>query len=937
MAKIRRSVRGPTVSTRLPIPNILSVGRQPANKRQSFEAEVLDNAIVSLERNFEKRSGFDVVPPSNIAGLTVVDFTTNNPKIDLYNLSKYQIDPTSDLWFYWYNINEDQRYLVVINFSATGVTDKLFYIFQVNANNTWTEITSQTQWDTTTAAGNATITAYAAANGGISYAEAVALGSVSLVSRNYITYKGISGTKKAKESLKAITLGSTVVILNKNVYAGFSSDTDGYKFGLDGVVTGNQDIAGRKVIYWSAAKVKKVFSEGFDAIAGNTDDVFLGYRQNTANDAVFIPVQDFLYYDRNLPHVGQRVNDASVITLPPQDDDWYNNNTNTVTGDTKAQQMLRALYDNDHPHKDKVDGRGKIYFCLYPFLSLTSGYYRIGSFPEDSTHTITAGVGATTSVTGKGRPYLQKVRTPDEWSYIDPARMPQQLSFTITNSVTTWSTKTIEWTPRQTGDKFNNPGPSIFRTIDGKALRQVKITAISVFKDRLFMAADDLVFGSRIGVYEDFFLADATQITEADPIDIRASSNTFAQISSMTPFEDYLFIDTKANIQFTLSSGSANNTISPLSVAINPVTYYSTAPIVEPQMIGSQLFFWDTGRLYLYMGEDKTGLAKAVDLSLPVKDYLPQQFRCSTTAPSQDTIITVDDLNPNNIYLYTIRFSGDRVIQSSFYRFVLPTTSSVVATQAYGDYLYIVVKESNGRFLLQRCYLKADSTSKPKMDAAYLVKNINSDVGSYSCRYDSISNQTIWRVPASLPFATGKTVLSLVAPYLSPTTGEDISGVLYKPTVTRVVSEDSENSYYTLVVPGNIAVNGGYVQIGNLFTMEVQLSPLFFRDQDNGIVDGVLNLRTGVSRFNDTGDFRVEVSSRGRPALTSTFSAKMPDLAANQINTNIKKSGELVFKVFGYADLTSIKFISDYTTPCNITAIELKCKFKQKYSIIDNS
>ena len=119
--------------------------------------------------------------------------------------------------------------------------------------------------------------------------------------------------------------------------------------------------------------------------------------------------------------------------------------------------------------------------------------------------------------------------------------------------------------------------------------------------------------------------------------------------------------------------------------------------------------------------------------------------------------------------------------------------------------------------------------------------------------------------------------------------------------------------------------------------MEVQLSPLFFRDQENGIVDGVLNLRTGVSRFNDTGDFRVEVSSRGRPALTSTFSAKMPDLAANQINTNVKKSGELVFKIFGYADLTSIKFISDYTTPCNITAIELKCKFKQKYSIIDNS
>jgi hypothetical protein len=105
----RRGPRGGLVSTRIPLNSINSVATNAANKRQPNEADQIDNALVSLERGFEKRAGFEVVPQNTIAGLTSWDTSSNNCRYDLYGL------PTgADLFFYWYSINEDNTFLIAI-------------------------------------------------------------------------------------------------------------------------------------------------------------------------------------------------------------------------------------------------------------------------------------------------------------------------------------------------------------------------------------------------------------------------------------------------------------------------------------------------------------------------------------------------------------------------------------------------------------------------------------------------------------------------------------------------------------------------------------------------------------------------------------------------------------------------------------------------------
>jgi hypothetical protein len=128
------------------------------------------------------------------------------------------------------------------------------------------------------------------------------------------------------------------------------------------------------------------------------------------------------------------------------------------------------------------------------------------------------------------------------------------------------------------------------------------------------------------------------------------------------------------------------------------------------------------------------------------------------------------------------------------------------------------------------------------------------------------------------------------------------------------------------------------VYFGELFETRIQLSTLFVRDENNNIIDGVLNLRTGVIRHYNTGNYDIEVTHRSRTPLVSQFVAQRPDFTNGEETLpldNIQNQGEFVAKIYGYSDSTKISLVSNYTTPMNITNMEFKGKFKQKYTTIN--
>ena len=548
MAKRVPQTRGPAITTKIPIYTLSGgVSRQPQSKRLASEAQEMDNALVSLERSFEKRPGFEIVPQYKATNIW-----DNNPAISLSDDSKIDLFPLEhnystekDYWFYWFNINDNNRFLVVIDYKATGSTDVLLYVFRIRPDGTWS---NETQYSASNQQNSSIISA---------------------TTRSYITYG--SSTNKAKDVLKATTVGNSIIILNTLVKAGFTSgevgwngaSTGGFTFNLDGSESANPDNTGKAITYYSAARYAKganskwylatgstasctvtgtadvgssititgmsfptlqgtgdtaattrstqtkiyvvqtgtpanmIVCSGNDGSTGNntwTVEKKYGATISTAASACTVyygyypEVEDFIWHDTTQPWLGQSLADFSEIRFPPELAEVNANNglfLSSTTYDGTAKTMLANLYPSD----GNTNGFGKIYYTAAPYLNFTSGYYRI--------------------ISSASKPYTKKVRSPDSYSVLDKTRMPQKITFNASAAGTTsdpkWFAAPIEWEPRTSGNRYSNPGPSVFLTDDKKKPRQVAIKAVSTFRDRLYFAAEDVIFTSQLGVYEDLF------------------------------------------------------------------------------------------------------------------------------------------------------------------------------------------------------------------------------------------------------------------------------------------------------------------------------------------------------------------------------------------------------------------------------------------------
>lgn len=871
------------------------VSRQPATKRTPYQAENLDNCTVSLERSVEKRPGFSILPG-----------------VGTYDLSFLPV--SAEPHFTWFQLDRQNRYLIIVDRNAVNPADKILYAMKVTETG-WTDKTPESQWDPddpllvwngsdVLASTDPRFILFQYAlqlNGtdsiGTKYNTILSHGMVNRFTRRYLTH----GDGNTREVLKSLQIGTNTIYLNTKVYAGFTSGTSGKTVGLDGYETADDDTIGGKVTYYTGTRIIKttdgrMYNEGYTLRDGEEFD---------ANwSAQFIPAEEFVYGDFEKPWLGQSVRNFGDLRFPPDNNDWIVNNSRTTPADETARDMLRILYDPASPFYNTTtetspsDGRGKIVYCDAPYLALDAGFYRIVSFQE-SDHNDDE------DVDGMGKPYTQKVRSPDHCSVIDKNRMPQRLVY----SDGTFRFEPIDWAHRTVGDRVTNPGPSPFITADNEA-RHVQLSALANFRDRLFFAAGDVLFSSQMGVLEDLWIKDPSNVTVGDPIDIRASSNSYAEITALIPFNTYLFINTRGGVQFELKG--QNNLISPLTAEISSTTFYSTADLVDPQTLGSQIYFLDKQRMYIYLNQDSREFNTAVELSNTVRGYLPMNYQDVTTAVAQNYILSVDADNKNHIYLYCNRFDGNQLIQSAFWRYILDSSDSIYSLKAWDNYIYAVVKRetpTSAAWYLMSNYLESEDKSVPRMD--------------------SLSKLTITGLNASARAVE----TTLTVPYIIPS--QDCYVVLAdgfdEPGTTFRASSVTSSGSSTIVVFSGIDLTehvGKKIYVGSSFRMLVELSTAYVRDQNNNIIEGSVNIKTMTTRHNQTGTYRVEVTRRGRNSkLISEFSA------TNLENTDIRsENGTFVAKVFGFSDDVSIQIINDKLSPTNITQIELATVFNTNNS-----
>lgn len=635
------------------------------------------------------------------------------------------------------------------------------------------------------------------------------------------------------------------------------------------------------------------------------DAAAFGLRADADGGAVgeYIAVEDWQYPEASKAYLGQSLTDFSEFQFPPNDNE-VNVSSNGDDG-TIASDTLAALYPtqllNGQNGRDQFSGSGKVYSVDNSYAGEDPGFYIIRNADE--------------------KPYVMKVRSPLEYSVIDRNRFPKILKIDSIDTVTkmeTFKLQDFELEHRTVGTLASNPGPEAFK--DGQ---QIQLKSMAFFRDRLFFSAGDTVFSSKTRDFSDFWATNPATVTDRDPIDVRLSTNKYTPVTTMTPFQQYLFINTESDVQFTMQG--SENRITPLNAEVSPTAFYSTSPLVDPILLGSQIYFFAPRRTYIYFNDATVSVNQAVETSLNAPDYLPTNFGHTTVVPGYDTILMQDDDNSKYLYLYTNRYSGGQVAQNAFFRYIYRV--DIEHVESFDNDMYFVTRQPDGdgyKYNLGYQRFREEDYAKPLLDNYVTVGGPN-DEGSVV--YDAVSDTTVWSIPKF--FNLNPEYLYVNVQENDPQSGTVIN--LLPENVTLI------NGTVTITLDGDQTYEGRQWTVGTGYTMNIELSPQFFRDQEQNSIEGVLSLRTMSTQHFNTGQYRVEKEINGRRTTTLTFSPQ--ELDAKQFTSGFdvplplyEGRGETFSKIMGFSADTKIFIVSDYAAPVNITQIELKGRFSGKSS-----
>lgn len=653
--------------------------------------------------------------------------------------------------------------------------------------------------------------------------------------------------------------------------------------------------------------------------------------------AQFIPVEDWRYPDSTRRYLGNKLADFSEFKFPPRasEDTFDNDGTDAadypnidaqadpwpqpweifnlppVDMDTLVGETLEALYDDV-----STNGKGKIYYVENSYAGEVPGYYIVKETANS--------------------PYVRLIRTPYEYSVLDADRFPKIVKikeFDPVTGIETFTIQNMELEQRRSGSLNTNPGPEAFK--EGV---QRPIKSMAFFRDRLFLSAADTVFSSRTGDFSDFWVQNPGVIADTDPIDIRLSTNKYAEVESMTPFSSSMFINTGSDIQFTLQ-GSENN-ITPFTAEISPSAFYSTSPLVDPVLLGSQIYFFAPKRAYVFFNDATVSINQAIEVSLNCPNYLPSTYGEIAVVPGYDSLCMIDSDNKKFLYMYTNRYRGADVAQNAFFRYIYDVDIETVSS--YDNDIYFVTRQifpSAGsdvyKYFLEYQKFYEDDLSVPRID--HQLELSESDATGGSITYNALRNETIIEythygnpLPDILYIGPSVQAESRAGEVINLASGLDSS---------VVKGVESVDGTLTIILNGNFTTTGNYRRfiVGTSYNMTIELSPQYIRDQNQNVIEGVFSMRTLHLQHHNTGGYRVEKEIRGRRSTVLTFSPSELD-ESNVLDPDdvpmplYEKGGETFSKIMGYAAETGIFIVSDYPNPVNIAQIEIKGRFTNRTS-----
>ena len=451
--------------------------------------------------------------------------------------------------------------------------------------------------------------------------------------------------------------------------------------------------------------------------------------------------------------------------------------------------------------------------------------------------------------------------------------------------------KRAAWDTRVCGDgDTSNPDPSfVGRTIED----------VFFHRNRLGFLSDENVILSRSGSFFNFFRTTATALLDDDPIDVAASHVKVSLLRHVVPTQDYLVLFSTES-QFRLAG---NDTLTPKSVSIRPLTEYSVSERVKPAVCGKSVFFVsdstankDWAVVYDYVVDKNTETADADNVTSHVPNYIPSGVRQIVGSSDEETLAVITDGDPGALYIHRFYWSGDRKLQASWSRWSSPGLSRILGMAFVNSSLFIVAQRGDGIFL-ERIRMQPAAIDENPGFLIHLDRRV-----SPAGVYDASTNTTGYLMPY--------------------TATEDLVAV----AVTEGWAEQFEITGIIglwVVVKGN--TTGRQMFIGVPYVSRYRFSPIHYRQTDASgatvtMIGGRLQLQHLALTYDSSGYFRMEVSVDGRSTKTYPFKGRLLGDAQNAFGRITLESGRASMPIMSRSDRVVIELLNDSWLPSNFVS-----------------
>lgn len=468
-----------------------------------------------------------------------------------------------------------------------------------------------------------------------------------------------------------------------------------------------------------------------------------------------------------------------------------------------------------------------------------------------------------------------EVVLPGELITFDATTLPYTLTRTSTNN---FVFQASAWTNRVSGIS-GNTGTSRRPSFVGQ-----KISNLFFYKNRLGFVSVDNVIMSQPLEFLNFWRNSSLTTSDADPIDLTASSLDDVSLFAVQPMTQGLVLFGTRE-QFVMTSGNSN-VLTPSSASISSISQYEVSSLVDPLLIKDQIFFVAKADSYTRLmsmrtrGDNNNPIV--IDESKVVTTWLPKDINRAFRSNQNDFIGLIDN-SKNYVYFFRSLINVGAEPLKSWFSWELP--GKVLNGFVKQDSIQFVIS-ANSKVSVATCYIN------PNIDTP-VIRSISGVVTDPALDFlqtptKSVSNGVTTITSSATDPNNSNWVPTVVTTYDS---SSDSNGKIYQATkvtdTTYTVDDDLSTTdiQFGFTYPYTVKLPKVYYRQGDIadYTASLTISRFKFAMGKTGVVSFTLQPRgEGETRIVDG----VEQSNWYRLDSAAIDNERMFTVPVHQRNDN---------------------------------------------------